>query len=82
MEQLASAIWNELRRYISAVDKSEAAEILVSILIDNDSDVDSIKSAFKGDSDIKQALALYLDQNTAEEEDEEDYDEDESNWDN
>jgi hypothetical protein len=43
------------------VDRDEAAETVVAILIDNDCDVDDIKDSFKGDADIKRALTAYLD---------------------
>ena len=43
------------------MDRSEAAETVVAILIDNDCDVDDIKDTFKGDTDIKRALTAYLD---------------------
>jgi hypothetical protein len=85
-EVVANEIWSELKRYINTVDRNEAAETVISILIDHDSDVDDIRDAFKGDSDIKKALTTYLDNDKdyAEEEeieDEEDYSEDE-NWEN
>ena len=85
-EQLAAEIWGELKRYVNTVDRAEAAETVVQILMDNDSDVDDIRDAFKGDSDIKRALTTYLDNdNDYEEEEEEeedsDYDEDED-WEN
>ena len=87
-EVVANEIWTELKRYINTVDRNEAAETVISILIDHDSDVDDIRDAFKGDSDIKKALTAYLDNDKdyAEEdeeeiEDEEDYSEDE-NWEN
>lgn len=70
---LASEIWGEIKRYISPVDKDEAAEVVVNILIDNDIDVDDIKSNFKGDSEIKRALSQYLKDT---EEEEVDYDDD------
>lgn len=72
-ESVASEIWGELKRYVNTVDRAEAAETVVSILIDNDCDVDDIKDAFKGDSDIKRALTVYLDNDKdyAEEEEEE-----------
>jgi hypothetical protein len=69
------------------VDRDEAAETVVQILMDNDSDVEDIRSAFKGDTDIKRALTTYLDNDKdyVEEEDEEpedeDYNEDED-WEN
>jgi hypothetical protein len=58
---LASEIWTELKRYIGSVDRSEAADVLVNLLVDHDHDADEIRSAFKGDSDVKQALQVYSD---------------------
>ena len=87
-EQLASVIWSELKRYVNTVDRAEAAETVVQILLDNDSDVEDIRDAFKGDSDIKRALTSYLDNDKDYSEDEDDdyqedsdYDEDED-WEN
>lgn len=74
---LASEIWGELKRYVNTVDRNEAADILVSILIDNDESAEDIKAAFKGDAEIKNALASYIDdqeEEIDEDEDEEDYD--------
>ena len=58
--ELSREIWNELKRYINTVDRDEAAETLVSVLIDNDANADEIKSVFKTDPDIKRALSSYL----------------------
>jgi hypothetical protein len=69
--EVASEIWGELRRYVNTVDRDEAAETVVSILIDNDYDVDEIRDAFKGDTDIKRALAAYVNRDVEEEADEE-----------
>ena len=71
--ELAKEIWSELRRHINTVDRDEAAETLVSVLIDNDCDADEIKSVFKNESDVKRALASYL-KDHADEEDEDDDD--------
>jgi hypothetical protein len=71
--ELAKEIWDELRRYVNTVDRDEAAETLVSVLIDNDADADEIKEVFKSDSEVKRALAHYL-KDHEEEEEEEDYD--------
>jgi hypothetical protein len=75
---LASEIWGELKRYVNTVDRNEAADTLVSILIDNDESAEDIKAAFKGDAEIKNALASYIDDQDEEmdeeDEDEEDYD--------
>ena len=84
-EIVASEIWSELKRYVNTVDRAEAAETIVSILIDHDSTVDNIKDAFKGDVDIKRALTTYLDNDKSyEDEEEEDEEEDynEENWEN
>ena len=67
-----SEVWNEIKRYINTVDRSEAAETLVTVLIDNDSDPEDIRDAFKGDTDVRRALAEYLDTDRDSEE-EEDY---------
>ena len=76
--ELANEVWQEIKRYVNTVDRSEAAEALVSVLIDNDISAEEIKSAFKSDSEIKQALKQYLDDHAdEEEEDDDDYDEEE-----
>ena len=73
---IASDLWNELKRYISTVDRSEAADVLVSLLIDNDYDAEEIKSAFKGDTDVKNALQSYIDDTEEDIDDnDDDYDE-------
>ena len=77
--EIASEIWSELKRYINGVERVEAAEVLVSTLINYDEDVDDIKNAFKGDSDVKRALADYLDNDKNYEEEEEDFN-DEDNY--
>jgi hypothetical protein len=71
--ELSREIWNELKRYVNVVDRNEAAETLVSVLIDNDMNADEIKDTFKSDSEVKRALAHYL-KDHEEEEDEEDND--------
>lgn len=58
--ELSKEIWDELKRYVNVVDRDEAAETLVSVLIDNDTDADEIKSVFKSDSEVKRALTSYL----------------------
>jgi hypothetical protein len=81
---LASEIWNELKRYVNTVDRAEAAETVVQILMDNDSDVEDIRTAFKGDSDIKRALTAYLDNDkdyVEDEDEDEDFDDfDDKDW--
>jgi hypothetical protein len=76
--ELSKEIWDELKRYVNTVDRDEAAETLVSVLIDNDVDADEIKSTFKSDGEVKRALAHYLKDHEEEEdeEDDEDYEDD------
>jgi hypothetical protein len=71
---LASELWGELKRYISTVDRDEAAETVVNILVDNDIDIEEIKSNFKGDAEIKNALSQFT--KDIEEDIEEEYDND------
>lgn len=86
-EAIAAEIWGELKRYVNTVDRAEAAETVIQILMDNDSDVEDIRAAFTGDRDIKTALTAYLDndkdyvEEDEEEEEDSDYNEDE-NWEN
>ena len=75
---LANEVWQELKRYVNTVDRAEAAETVVSVLIDNDISAEEIRDAFKGDTEIKRALTQYLDDH-AEHEDDEEY-EDEDGW--
>ena len=74
--ELSKEIWDELKRYVNVVDRDEAAETLVSVLIDNDADADEIKSVFKSDGEVKRALTSYL-KDHEDEVDEDDEDEDE-----
>jgi hypothetical protein len=75
--ELSKEIWNELKRYVNTVDRAEAAETLVSVLIDNDADADEIKDVFKGDSEVKRALTSYLKDHADEEDNDEDLHDDE-----
>jgi hypothetical protein len=86
-EHVAAEIWGELKRYVNTVDRNEAAETVVQILMDNDCDAEDIRNAFKGDSDIKRALTVYLDNDKDyseddEEEDPEEEDPNEDDWEN
>jgi hypothetical protein len=64
---------------VNPQDRDEAAEILVSVLIDNDCNADDIKSTFKSDSDVKRALTSYLKDHADEDEDDDDLHDDEDN---
>jgi spore coat polysaccharide biosynthesis protein SpsF (cytidylyltransferase family) len=82
---IISDVWEELKRYINIVDRQEAAEIVVQVLMDNDFDVEDIQDAFKGDRNIKTALTSYLDNDKDYSEDEEELEEEDYNeddWEN
>ena len=84
-EAIASEIWGELKRFVNTVDRAEAAETVIQILMDNDSDVEDIRDAFKGDTDIKRALTAYLDNDkdyAADDEEEEEEEEEDEDWEN
>ena len=77
--ELSKEIWDELKRYVNPQDREEAAETLVSVLIDNDCDAPDIKSVFKSDSEVKAALASYLKDHA--DDDEEEFEDDEESED-
>lgn len=77
---LAAAVWEELKRYVGTLDRTEAADALVNLLIDSNFDSDEIRNAFKGDAEIKKALNAYVSDRSDDEEesdDDADYDDDE-----
>ena len=43
---LAAAVWEELKRYIGTLDRTEAADAMVNLLIDSNFDSDEIRDAF------------------------------------
>ena len=72
---LVSEAWLSLKGYVNPMDREEAAQSLVSALIDNGVDAEDIQSAFQGDADVRSALAPYLDDDEDEEiDDDDDYD--------
>ena len=79
-EAIVSEIWNELKRYVNTVDRDDAAETVVSILIDHDSSAEDIRDAFKGDPDIKRALSNYIDSDRIDSDEEEEFEEDDDNY--
>jgi hypothetical protein len=76
-----SEVWELLREHIDFNDRSDAAESLVTYLIENNHEVEEIKEAFR-DKDISKALKDYADEHFQEEEYEEYEDEDQDEeWD-
>lgn len=68
--ELVSQVWRELKHQVT--DKADAADALVTILMENGGNIDEIKSAFN-DRDVTKALKAY-DDNDLQEEEEDDYD--------
>jgi hypothetical protein len=75
--ELVKEVWSELKRHVNSVDRAEAAETLVSVMVDNDIDIDDIREVFKNDSDVKRAVTSYIKDHDMDDEDE---DEDEDDW--
>jgi hypothetical protein len=73
---LAAAVWEELKRYVSTLDRTEAADALVNLLIDSNFDADEIRNAFRSDSEIKKALNAYISDRSDDEEEADDEDAD------
>jgi len=72
---MANEVWQEVKRYVQQVDRADAAEALVSVLIDNDVSPEEIRDTFKGDSEVKRALQSYIDDHQ-DDDDDDDYDDD------
>lgn len=74
-----SEIWSSINHYIDVNDKSDAAESLVNVLIDQGYEPDEIKDSFRGEKDIAKALKYYAEQ-FEDDEAEEDIDTDDDEW--
>ena len=77
---LVAEIWSELKRYIGTIDRSEAADSFISMLIDHDYSPEDIRTTFKLDSDIKKALVNYIQDDSEQQDEDEEYEEEED-WD-
>ena len=71
---LVSEIWEALQTHIDFNERSDAADTLVTYLIENNYEVDDIKDAFS-DKVINKALKGYAEEHF-QEDDYEDYEED------
>jgi len=79
---LVAAAWEELKRYIGPLDRTEAADSLVNLLVDSNFDADEIRNSFRGDTEVKRALQGYLnDHNDEEDQDEDEYTDDDEDED-
>ena len=75
-------VWDALRSHIDYNDRTDAADSLVNLLIDNNYEAEDIKDAFKGDKEMLTALKENLAHQDTEDS-YEDYDEDDADeeWD-
>ena len=75
-------VWDALRPHIDFNDRSEAADSLVNLLIDNNYEAEDIKDAFSGEKEVLTALKEYMAEHDVEES-YEDYEEDDTDddWD-
>ena len=75
-------VWDALRSHIDFNDRTDAADSLINLLIDNNYEAEDIKDAFKGEKEVITALKEYMAQQDVEES-YEDYDEDDTDeeWD-
>ena len=75
-------VWDALRSHIDFNDRTDAADSLVNLLIDNNYEAEDIKNALKGDKEMLTALKENLAHQDTEES-YEDYEEDDQDedWD-
>ena len=75
--ELVAECWDGVKHFLNPMDRADAADTLVTILVDHNVEPADIKEAFRGDKDVKQAVKQYEDENGENEngfEDEEDFD--------
>ena len=74
-------VWDALRTHIDFNDRSDAADTLINLLIDNNYEADDIKDAFRGDKEVLSALKGYVEEHNIEDDYEEyEEDEDQDDW--
>jgi hypothetical protein len=77
-----SEVWDALRTHIDFNERSDAADTLINLLIDNNYEADEIKDAFRSDKEVLSALKGYAEQHDVDEDYEEyDEDDDQEEWD-
>ena len=79
-----SEVWDALRSHIDFNERSDAADSLINLLIDNNYEPEEIKDAFRGEKEIITAVKDYLSQHEDEleyEDDDYDSDSDDDEWD-
>jgi hypothetical protein len=73
-------VWDAMRSHIDFNERTEAADTLINLLIDNNYETDDIKEAFRGDTEMLKALKGYVDQHDEDELLEYDEETDDDEW--
>mgnify|MGYP000547138933 CR=1 FL=1 len=69
---IIAEVWDALRLHIDLNERVEAADTLVTYLMENNFEASEIKSAFRGEKEIATALKYYVDSHDHEDEEEDD----------
>ena len=72
---IIAEVWDALRLHVDLNERVEAADTLVTYLMENNYEASEIKSAFRGDKEIATALKYYADTHDTEQDHDEDEDE-------
>lgn len=72
-------VWEAITQHMNQPDRTDAADSLVNLLVDNDYEAEDIKTAFRGNREVLSALKDYTD-SVEVDEDYEEYDEDEEGY--
>ena len=84
--EVVAELWNVIKVDLEFNSVSNAADSLVNVLIDHDYTPADIKSEFRRDKEVMEALESYLDDHSEDEEavdeyeDEEETEDDDSGW--
>ncbi len=74
-------VWDALRSHIDLGERSDAADTLVNLLIDNNYEAADIKEAFRGDKEVLKALKGYTDAHDTEDYEEYEDEDTDDDWD-
>ena len=69
-------VWDALRHHMDMNERKDAADTLINLLVDNNYEIDDIKTSFRGEKEILAALKVYADSHEIEDEEYEEEDED------
>lgn len=61
---IMSDMWNMMREYVSPDDVTQLADNVVMMLMEADYELEDIRAAFDGDSDILEAVRFYSEETT------------------